>query len=96
MQRTYPRLRKSEELLFWIMHKIVEIFFLSANVRQCKIVKKVVRVQLLFQVFLNYSIVIFLLLSCWPGLRPSNKSYLFFLLVCMNGKQQKYNRQNYF
>ena len=42
------RLRKEEELLFWILHKIMEIICFSSNVRQCNIACSVVHVQLCF------------------------------------------------
>ena len=35
--RTYRKLRKSEELLFWILYEIMGIPCFSANVRQCNI-----------------------------------------------------------
>ena len=41
-------LRKDEEHLFWIMHKIMEILCFSANVRRCDIADSVVHVQLRF------------------------------------------------
>ena len=37
MLSTYPRLRKGEEFLFWILHKIMEIILFLANVHQCNI-----------------------------------------------------------
>ena len=56
------RLRKGEELLFWILHKIMEIICFSANVLQCNIANSIVYVQLHFEVFYLLFIVIFL--SC--------------------------------
>ena len=35
MLRKYSRLKKGEEILFWILYRIMEIFDFSANVRQC-------------------------------------------------------------
>ena len=35
MLRTYPRMRKSDEPLFWILCKIMEIPCFSVNFRQC-------------------------------------------------------------
>ena len=51
MLGTYPRLRKDGEHLFWILHKIMEIAFFSANVRQCNIVFRVVHVLVCFKSF---------------------------------------------
>ena len=45
------RQRKGEELLFWILHKIMEIICFSANVRQCKIAFSVVHVQVYLKSF---------------------------------------------
>ena len=35
MLRIYPRLRKGEELIVWMLHKIVEIICFSANIHHC-------------------------------------------------------------
>ena len=43
--------RKGEELLFWILDKIMEIVCFSANVRQCNITFSVVHVQLCINYF---------------------------------------------
>ena len=56
------RLRKGEELLFWILHKIMEIICFSANVLQCNIAYSIVYVQLHYEFFYLLFIVIFL--SC--------------------------------
>ena len=40
--------RKSEELVFWILHKIIEMICFSVNVRQYNIACDVVQVQLCF------------------------------------------------
>ena len=78
--RTYPRLRKSEKLLFWILHKIMEIICFSANVRQCNIASSVVHVQLCFKSF--FATVLF---SCRPGKQIFNRAYLCFRLVNVVG-----------
>ena len=46
MLSKYSRLRKGEELLFWILHKIMEIVCVSANVCQCNIAYSFVLVHL--------------------------------------------------
>ena len=46
--RIYPRLKKGEERLFWILYKIKDILCFSANVRQCNIAYSVLHVQLCF------------------------------------------------
>ena len=43
------RLSKGEELLFWILHKIMEIIFFSVTVHQCNVAFGVVHVQLYFK-----------------------------------------------
>ena len=46
------RLKKSEEHLFCILHKIMEIIYFSVNVRQCNIIFGVKCVLILFISFL--------------------------------------------
>ena len=50
MLNTYPRSRKGEGLLFWILHTIIKIAGFSANVCQCNIAHSVsvAHVQLWF------------------------------------------------
>ena len=55
----YPRLRKSEGLLFWILHNIMEIICCSANFRTCNM-------SMYSFVFKSF-IFIVILLSCRPG-----------------------------
>ena len=45
MLRAYSRLREDAELLFWILHKIMEILCFSAKVYQCNIAFSAVYVQ---------------------------------------------------
>ena len=47
------RLRKEEELLFWILHKMMEILPFSGNGHQCNIAYGVVHVQLCFWYFVS-------------------------------------------
>ena len=54
MLRTYPKLRKGEERLSWILHKVMEILCLAANISQCNIAFSIVHVQLCFKSFLFY------------------------------------------
>ena len=54
------RLRKGEELLFWILNKITEIFFFSTTVHQCNIAFSVVRVQVCFKSYLRFYYISFL------------------------------------
>ena len=58
--RTYRRLRKDKLRLFWILHEIMELLCISANVRQCIIAYNVLQIQLYFKSFLF----VILLLSC--------------------------------
>ena len=48
MLRIYSRQRKGEEILFWILHKIMEINCFSADIDQCNIADSVVRAELFF------------------------------------------------
>ena len=57
------RLRKGQELLFWILQKITETTCFSVHVHQCNIAFSVVHVQVYFVSFL----IIIIFLSCRPG-----------------------------
>ena len=57
------RLRKGEELLCCMLHKIMEIICFSANVRQCNIAFSVMHVH----VYLKSFLFIIIFLSCRPG-----------------------------
>ena len=48
MLRTYPRLRKGKELLFWILHKVTAIIVSRLNVRHCNIIYSVVLLNIFF------------------------------------------------
>ena len=63
MLRIFQTLRKGEELLFWIQHRIVEIICFSVDVRQRNIICSVVHVQLCFQIFFIHNYIAFLLAS---------------------------------
>ena len=45
------RLRKGEELLFWILHKIMDMVCLSVDVRQRNVAFNVVHVQFVLNRF---------------------------------------------
>ena len=78
--RTNPRLRKGEELSFWIMQKIMTILCFPATVRQCNIACSVVHVQLGFKI-------IFIYVAFLPArVAAMNKAYLCFRLVCASEK----------
>ena len=76
----YLRLRKGEELLFWILHKIMVVICFSAE-RSYNITYSLKPVQLCLDLFMNILIVI----SFLPGWRPINKAYLCFRM------EKKYN-----
>ena len=57
MLRTYPRLRKGKELLFWILHKVTAIIVSRLNVCHCNIIYSVVLLNIFFYKLLSFFLV---------------------------------------
>ena len=77
----HTELRKGEELICWILHKITKtVSYFSTNVYQGNIAFSVVHVQ----VCIYFFVIIFLLAGQGSG--QFNKVYLCFRLLCTNGK----------
>ena len=82
------RLRKGEKLLFWILHKIIEIIVSSFNVRQSNIAFSVVHVQVCFK----YILLIIILLSQLPARVLANSIKCICASVYTRGKLQPHTQ----
>ena len=72
------RLRKGEELIFWILHKIMEIISFSIP----RLVFLSATSPFVLCMYIKLYLFISMFLSCWPGLWLINNVYLCFRLVC--------------